>query len=179
MHLSHEFWMLQVRKSCFCGTSATFFQCCFMNETQVLTTISNSFLFFSRNHFLKEGFTFQRGVGVKEGARGGGGHGRASALMGGGFKKSWDRGVPPPCPLPPHYGAEEIVLYLINLFKQLCVNLVVHLVLIVLIAIRYISCSSEENSRFDYFLFQPLFRPLRQETYEAIEIYDCFKFNKI
>ena len=125
-----------------------------MNETQVLMTISNSFLFFSRNHFLKEGFTFQRGVGVKEGAGGGGG--------GGG----------PPMPPP-------TALYLINLFKQLCVNLVVHLVLIVLIAIRYISCSSEENSRFDYFLFQPLFRPLRQETYEAIEIYDCFKFNKI
>ena len=35
--------MLQVRKSHFCGISAIFFQCWFMNETQVLMTVSKFF----------------------------------------------------------------------------------------------------------------------------------------
>ena len=37
----------------------SFFQCCFMSETQVLMTVFNFSWFFSRNHFLKGGFTFQ------------------------------------------------------------------------------------------------------------------------
>ena len=48
-----KFWMLQVRKSRFCGISDIFFQCCFLSETtQVLMTVS-VFLFFSssRNQF--------------------------------------------------------------------------------------------------------------------------------
>ena len=43
----------------------SFFQCCFMSETQVLMTVFNFSWFFSRNHFLEGGFTFQ--------CRGGGG----------------------------------------------------------------------------------------------------------
>ena len=38
------FLMLQVRKSCFCGISASFFQSCFLSETQLL--INGSFQFF-------------------------------------------------------------------------------------------------------------------------------------
>ena len=36
-----KFRMLQERKSRFCGISTTFFQCCFISETQVLMTVSN------------------------------------------------------------------------------------------------------------------------------------------
>ena len=50
--------MLQVRKSCFCGISAIYFQCCFMSEAQILMTISDFWGFF-RNHFLEGGFAFQ------------------------------------------------------------------------------------------------------------------------
>ena len=53
--------MLQERKPHFCGIFATFFQCYFMSETQVLMTVSNFFGFFSRNYFLEGGFTFQWG----------------------------------------------------------------------------------------------------------------------
>ena len=49
--------MLQVRKS-------RFAQYCFMSETQVLMTVSDFFCFFSRNHFLEGGFTFERGGGL-------------------------------------------------------------------------------------------------------------------
>ena len=47
------------------GISAIFSQCCFMSETQLLMTVFD-FLkffwqFFSRNHFLEGGFTFQWG----------------------------------------------------------------------------------------------------------------------
>ena len=55
--------MLQVRKSRSCGFSVFFFQCCFMIETQVLMTVSSFSGFFCGNHFLKGGFTFQRGKG--------------------------------------------------------------------------------------------------------------------
>ena len=41
-----KFWMLQVRKSNFCGISAIFFWCGFMSEIQVLMTASNFGLFF-------------------------------------------------------------------------------------------------------------------------------------
>ena len=54
-----KFWMPQVRKSRFCGISDIFFQCCFMSEAQVLITVSNFFCFFSKNHVLEGGFTFQ------------------------------------------------------------------------------------------------------------------------
>ena len=68
-----KFWMLQVRKSRFCGISAISFQCCFMSETQILMTVSNfcNFSFF----FPKEGdrgpslFTEKEGwkkIGVKK-----------------------------------------------------------------------------------------------------------------
>ena len=53
--------MLQERKPHFCGIFATFFQCYFMSETQVLMTVSNFGGFFSRNYFLDGGFTFQWG----------------------------------------------------------------------------------------------------------------------
>ena len=45
-----------------CGISAIFFLCLFMTETQVLMKVSNFLEFFSRNHFLEDGFTFQWGV---------------------------------------------------------------------------------------------------------------------
>ena len=51
--------MLQVRKSCSCGISDIFFQCCFMIETSINDSFRFSKFFFSRNHFLEEGFTFQ------------------------------------------------------------------------------------------------------------------------
>ena len=51
--------MPQVRESCCCGIFAFFFQCCFMIETQVLMTVSDFLGFFSRNHFVERGFTFQ------------------------------------------------------------------------------------------------------------------------
>ena len=37
--------MLQLRKSYFCGICTLFFQCCFMHETQVLMTVSDSSFF--------------------------------------------------------------------------------------------------------------------------------------
>ena len=88
-----------MRKLRLFGTFAIFFQCFFFkSETQVLMADSD---FFSRNRFLEGGFTLQwKGVSLLIG----GGHpmGRASALMGGGFrKKSWDGGAPLPCPPPP------------------------------------------------------------------------------
>ena len=46
--------MLQVRKFC---------ECCFMSETQVLTTVPDCSGCFPRNHFLEGGFTFQWGGG--------------------------------------------------------------------------------------------------------------------
>ena len=55
--------MPQVRKSCSCGISAAFFQCCIMIETQVSMTASNFSGCFSRNYFLEGGFTFQWGRG--------------------------------------------------------------------------------------------------------------------
>ena len=76
--------MLQVRKSCFCGISAIFLKCCFTSET----SINDSFRFlgfFSRNHFLDGGFTFQWWVGASFLSGGG-----ASVLMGVGLNKSWD-----------------------------------------------------------------------------------------
>ena len=39
-----------------------FFQCCFMSETQLLVTVLDFSRFFSRNHFLEGGFTFQWGL---------------------------------------------------------------------------------------------------------------------
>ena len=54
-----KFWMLQERKPLFCGIFATFFQCYFMSETQVLMNVSDFLGFFSRNYFLEGGFTFQ------------------------------------------------------------------------------------------------------------------------
>ena len=61
-----------------------FFQCCFMSETQLLVTVLDFSRFFSRNHFLEGGFTFQWGLvfswwGVKKIIRWG-------------------------SPMPPHYG---------------------------------------------------------------------------
>ena len=47
-----KFWMLQVRKSHFCGISAIFFQCYFMSETYV-NAVSDFSGSFSTNHFLK------------------------------------------------------------------------------------------------------------------------------
>ena len=69
--------MLQVRKFC---------ECCFMSETQVLTTVPDCSGCFPRNHFLEGGFTFQWGGGVFFSFQ----------------KKSWYWGHLP-CP-PPHYG---------------------------------------------------------------------------
>ena len=67
--------MSQVRKSCSCGISAIYFQCCFMIETQVLMIVSN----FS-GFILERGFTFNWGGGwFWDGGTpflsGGGGHG--------------------------------------------------------------------------------------------------------
>ena len=98
--------MLQARESLSSGIFAIFFQCWFMIETQVLMTLSNFLVFFSRNHFL-EGASLFNGVvcfSVKRGGsflRGGGvPHVSANVLWGGGVggrKKSefieW-----PPCP---------------------------------------------------------------------------------
>ena len=47
-----KFWMLQVRKSRFCGISAISFQCCFMSETQILMAVSN---FCNFSFFFSEG----------------------------------------------------------------------------------------------------------------------------
>ena len=41
-----KIWMLQVRKSSFCGISTNFFRCCFMSETQVLMAVSDFSDFF-------------------------------------------------------------------------------------------------------------------------------------
>ena len=49
--------MFQVRKSCFCGISAIFFQYCFMSETQELMTVFN-FGLFSKNLEGDGSFTF-------------------------------------------------------------------------------------------------------------------------
>ena len=52
--------MLQLKKLRSSGIPAIFFQCCsFMIEAQVLMTVSDFSGFFSRNYFLKGGFTFQ------------------------------------------------------------------------------------------------------------------------
>ena len=59
-----KFCMLKVRKSRFCEMFANFFQCRFMNETQVSMTVSNFLGLFSRYHFLEGDFTFQWGVGA-------------------------------------------------------------------------------------------------------------------
>ena len=57
-----KFWMLQVRKSRFCGISAIFFQCCFKSKTQLLLmTVSDFSGFCSRNNILEGGFTVQCG----------------------------------------------------------------------------------------------------------------------
>ena len=53
--------MLRVIKSDSCGIPTIFFQCCFMIETQVLTTVSNFSGIFSRNHFLEEASLFNGG----------------------------------------------------------------------------------------------------------------------
>ena len=53
------------KKIMFLWNSTIFFQCCFMSETKVLMTVSDFSGFFSRNHFLEEGFIFQwRGGGI-------------------------------------------------------------------------------------------------------------------
>ena len=70
--------MLQVRKSRFCGISAIFFQCYFMNETLVLMAVSNFFCFFSRIISRKEVFLFNGRTSFLCGGRWG-----ASALIGG------------------------------------------------------------------------------------------------
>ena len=44
--------MLQLRKSRFYGISAISFQCCLMDEIQVLMTVSDFSGFFSRNYYL-------------------------------------------------------------------------------------------------------------------------------
>ena len=85
-------WMLQVRKSFFVEFVSFFPQCCFMSETQVLMTVSNFFVLFSRNHFLEGSFTFQWGNAPL-------GH----QLWWGVFKKIMGWEVPFLCP-PSHYG---------------------------------------------------------------------------
>ena len=82
-----KFWMLQVRKSRFCGISVIFIQCCFMSETQVLMTVLDFSGFFSWNHFPEGSFHWGRGFQLgafifKWGERAWG----ALALMGMGFK---------------------------------------------------------------------------------------------
>ena len=88
--------MLQVRKSCFCGISASFFQYCFMSETQLLINGSFQF-FFSKNHFLEGGFTFQWGGASFLSGRCPMGWG-ASALLGD-FKKNHEMGDATHAPL--------------------------------------------------------------------------------
>ena len=108
--------MLQARESLSSGIFAIFFQCWFMIETQVLMTLSNFLVFFSRNHFL-EGASLFNGVvcfSVKRGGvifKGGGGGPHVSANVlwggggGGGSKKVIEFIEWPPCPpLPPTMG---------------------------------------------------------------------------
>ena len=92
--------MLQERKSRSCGISAIFFQCCFMIETQILMTVSDFSGFFSRNHFLEGGLTFQWGVCLSVRGRTSFLSGRGGWALHGGI--GFD-GAPSPCP-PPHYG---------------------------------------------------------------------------
>ena len=55
--------MFQVRKSSHIfGISATFFQCCFISETQILMVVSTFSDFISMNHFLTRGFIYKSGV---------------------------------------------------------------------------------------------------------------------
>ena len=80
-----KFWMLPVRKSCSCGNSTILFQYCFMIDFSG---------YFSRNHFLEGGLTFQRGAlffSWEEGR----GH---RFWWRGGFRKNRKMGVRPPCP---------------------------------------------------------------------------------
>ena len=110
--------MFQVRKSRFCGISVTYFQCCLMSETQVLTSVSNLFIYLfiylfiwrggSSNHFLEGGGfiwkedLFFNGWGFIFKWGGGGCPMEEHQLWWGDFqKKSWDGGVPL---MPPHYG---------------------------------------------------------------------------
>ena len=58
-------WMLQVRKSCSCGISAIFFQCCFMIEIQILMTVSNFSWFFLGIISWKGASLFNGGRGFK------------------------------------------------------------------------------------------------------------------
>ena len=58
-HFLTKFRIIQERKSHSCRISAIFFQCSFMIETQVLMAVSDFSGFFSTNHFLEGGFTFQ------------------------------------------------------------------------------------------------------------------------
>ena len=59
-HFYYKIWNAPSEKVTFLW-NLIFFQCCFMSETQVLMTVSNFRGFFSRNHFLRGGFTFQWG----------------------------------------------------------------------------------------------------------------------
>ena len=51
-HFFMKLWMLQLRKSRFYGISAISFQCCLMDEIQVLMTVSDFSGFFSRNYLI-------------------------------------------------------------------------------------------------------------------------------
>ena len=98
--------MLQARESLSSGIFAIFFQCWFMIETQVLMTLSNFLVFFSRNHFL-EGASLFSGVvcfSVKRGGsflRGGVGCPMLVQTFCGGSKKVIEFIEWPPCPPPP------------------------------------------------------------------------------
>ena len=98
--------MLQARESLSSGIFAIFFQCWFMIETQVLMTLSNFLVFFSRNHFL-EGASLFSGVvcfSVKRGGsflRGGRGVPHVSANVLWGVEKSYRIYRVAPMPSPP------------------------------------------------------------------------------
>ena len=109
--------MFQVRKSRFCGISVTYFQCCLMSETQVLTSVSNLFIYLfiylfgggvlviifwkeedlsgRRIYFLMGGASFLSGGGV--GVGGGGAPWRSISFDGGIFKKNHGMGECPSC----------------------------------------------------------------------------------
>ena len=55
-HFSYKILNALSEKMTFCGISVIFSQYCFMSEIQVLMTVPD---FFSRNHFLEGGFTFE------------------------------------------------------------------------------------------------------------------------
>ena len=103
-----NFWMFQVRKSCFCGFSVIFFHCCFMSET--LMTVSN-FCFFSVNHFLERGFIFWWGLP----------HGGHWLWWGGFQKKSWDRRGH--LPAPPTMANSETGMYFLFNFAWYSIQL--------------------------------------------------------